>query len=56
MSIIRDFVAEVGGIAALAPLGGRIHPLVDHGQALPSLVYNNRGTGSGELCSGKLWT
>ena len=43
MSIIRDFVAEVGGIAALAPLGGRIHPLVDHGQALPSLVYNNRG-------------
>lgn len=44
MTIVRDFVAELGSVTEVSTaVGTRIHPLTDLGMALPSIVYNIRG-------------
>lgn len=44
MTIVRDFVAELGAVTQVSTdVGNRIHPVVDIGDQLPSIVYNIRG-------------
>ena len=44
MALIGDFVAELAAITEVSTaVGASIHPVVDTGQALPSIVFNTRG-------------
>ena len=44
MALITDFVAELRGITQVSTdVGDRVHPVVDRGMGIPSIVYNTRG-------------